>query len=132
MDIDDILYRAPIDGYREDPTNANPELHDQALLCVTDLEDCCDAPHTVRGDWYYPNGSVVLFDVIVPMGEGSRTTFWRNRGPNEVVNGQQRYGSVRLFRRYSRPPGRGRFRCELPNAADPNVNKTLYANIGEL
>ena len=125
MDIDDILYRAPIDGYREDPTNANPKLHDQALLCVTDLIDCCDDPHTVRGDWYYPDGNVVLFD------EGS-TTFRRNRGPNEVVNGQQLYGSVRLFRRYSQPPGRGRFRCELPNAADPNVNKTLYANIGEL
>ena len=125
MDIDDILYRAPIDGYREDPTNANPELHDQALLCVTDLIDCCDAPHTVRGDWYYPNGSVVLLDAL-----GS--TFLSNRGPNEVINGRQFYGSVRLFRRYSQPPGRGRFRCELLNAAYPNVNKTLYANIGEL
>ena len=50
MDIDDILYRAYIDGYREHPTNDYPELHDQALLCVTDLKDCCNAPHTVRGD----------------------------------------------------------------------------------
>ena len=46
-------------------TNANhpnPELHDQVLLCVTDLEDCCKLPHTVYGDWYYPNGSVVQYD----------------------------------------------------------------------
>ena len=26
----------------------NPE--EGALMCVTDLEDCCDAPRTVRGD----------------------------------------------------------------------------------
>ena len=121
VDLDDILYRTLNDP---EPTDANG-LHDQTLVCVTDLEDCCDAPHTVRGKWYYPDGSVVLLDAL-----GS--TFLSNRGPNEVINGRQFYGSVRLFRRYSRPPGRGRFRCELPNAADPNVNKTLYANIGEL
>ena len=49
--------------------------------CVwTDLEDCCDTPHTVRGDWYYPDGNVVLF--IRPY-----ATFRSNRGPNEVING---------------------------------------------
>ena len=49
------------------------------------------------------------------------------------MNGRtQIYGSVRLFRRFGLPPGRGRFRCELPNAADQNVNQTLYANIGEI
>ena len=124
MDLDDILYRAHIDGFREEPTNANG-LHDRTLVCVTDLVDCCDAPHTVRGDCYYPDGSVVLLDAL-----GS--TFLSNRGPNEVINGRQFYGSVRLFRRWSNPPGRGRFRCELPSAADPSVNQTLYATIGEL
>ena len=121
MDLDDILYR---EAYTEDPTNANPELHDQALLCVTDLEDCCDAPRTVRGEWYYPDGRRVKFNT-----EGS--TFRRNRGPNEQRNGRQFYGSVRLFRRWSNPPGRGRFRCELPSAADPNVTQVLYATIGK-
>ena len=124
MDLDDILYRAHSDGYMEEPTNANG-LHDQTLVCVTDLVDCCDAPHTVRGNWYYPDGSVVLLDAL-----GS--TFLSNRGPNEVINGWQFYGSVRLFHRYSTPPGRGRFRCELPSAADPNINQTLFANIGEI
>ena len=125
MDIDDVLYRASVNGYREHPTNANPELHDQALLCVTDLEDCCHAPHTVRGDWYFPDEN------LVPVYISSWTvTFRQNRGPNEFVNGRKFYGSVRLFRQWSNPPGRGRFRCELPSAADPNDTQILYANIG--
>ena len=57
-------------------------------------------------------------------------TFQANRGPNEIISGRQFYGSVRLFRYFSRPPGNGRFQCELPSAADPNANHTLYANIG--
>ena len=128
VDLDDILYRAKIDGFREDPSNANATLHDQALLCVTDLEDCCDVPRTIRGDWYYPDGNRIPFDI----GCGGSRTFRRNRGPNEVRNGRQFYGSVRLFRRWSRPPQKGRFRCELSSAADPNVNQTLYANIGKI
>ena len=127
VDLDDILYRATFDGFREDPSNANATLHDQALLCVTDLEDCCEEPHTVHGDWYYPDGNRIAFDTKC----GGSGTFRRNRGPKEVRSGRQFYGSVRLFRRWSNPSGRGRFRCELPSAADPNINQTLYANIGK-
>ena len=130
MDVNDLLYNTPD---LPEPNNNNG-LHDQALLCVTDLEDCCESPRTVRGEWYYPDGSVVPFDVIGNYGGTiyGRTTFLKNRGPNEVITGRQFYGSVRLFRRWSRPPGRGRFRCELPSASDPNVNQILYTNIGEL
>ena len=103
MDIDDILYCAPLNGYREHPTNDNPVLHDQALLCVTDLEDCCNAPHTVCGDWYYPDGNAVPMNSPYWV-----TTFRQNRGPNEFVNGRQFYGSVRLFRQWSGPRERGR------------------------
>ena len=128
VDLADILYRVPgHPGYDQPPTNAQPLIHDGALLCVTDLEDCCDAPHTVRGDWYYPDGRTVLNDTL---GGPKPAAFLINRGPNEVRNGRQFYGSVRLFRRWSEPPERGRFRCELPSAADPNVTQTLYANIG--
>ena len=101
------------------PSNNNSN---GALLCITDLEDCCAAPRTVRGDWYYPDGSRI---------EDSGNGFLVNRGPNEVIDGEQFYGSVRLFRRFSGPPERGRFRCELPNAANPFVNQTLYVNICE-
>ena len=125
VDLDEILYTAPnTECCSQDPTNANGR-HDQTIVCVTDLVDCCDALNTVHGDWYYPDGRRVEFN---PM---SGATFRANRGSNEVINGRQFYGSVRLYRRYAYPPERGRFRCELPSAADPNVNQTFYANIGE-
>ena len=123
VDIEDILYTAPFPPFNQDPTNANG-LHDQTLVCETDLEDCCDTPRTVRGDWYYPDGRVVQFDA-------GGTTFRANRGPNEVISGRQFYGSVRLFRRYT-PQQSGSFCCELPSDADSNVTQTLCATIGEL
>ena len=122
VDIDEILYTALDSCCNKDPSNHQPDLHDQALLCVTDLVDCCESPHTVHGDWYYPNGSIVPFNAV-------GLTFQKNRGPNQIINGRQFYGSVRLFRRGDRPPGRGHFYCELPDAALTYV--TLYANIGE-
>ena len=60
------------------------------------------------------------------------TRFLVNRGPNEVINGQQFNGSVRLFRRFSKIPQRGHFHCELPNAANPSVNQIIYINICKL
>ena len=125
MDIDQVLYTGPYSCCDKDPTNANG-LHNKTLVCITDLTYCCN--ESVRGDWYYPDGHVVPFNIN---GGGTIATFRANSGLNEVISGQQFYGSVRLFRRYSRPPGRGRFRCELPSAADPNGNQTLYANIGK-
>ena len=116
MDFDDTLFTT---SDSQNPTNANG--HDQTLVCETDLEDCCDVPHTVRGVWYLPNG-----DVVTNTGSPA---FRSNRGPNQVINGQQFNGSVRIFRRYT-PPERGRFRCELPSTANPNMNHILYANIG--
>ena len=118
VDIDDILNTGGVSN--NNPSNTNPR---DALLCVTDLVDCCAAPHTVRGDWYFPDGSRVGFD-------GRSTEYRVNRGANEEINGQTVYGSVRLYRRFSNAPERGRFRCELPSAANPSVNQTLYANIG--
>ena len=126
MDIEDLLYNSPDSCCNHYPTNANG-LHDQTLVCVTDLVDCCDAPRTVHGDWYYPeDGRRVEFNTTCGCAR-----FLENRGPNEVINGRRFYGSVRLYRRYSMPPGRGRFRCELPSAANPSVNQTLYVNIGQ-
>ena len=130
VDIDDIMYTAPLSCCNDLPSNRNPR--DEALKCVTDLVDCCGTesdtpPGTVRtehGDWYFPDGSRVLFG-------GSGPAFQTNRGPNEVIDGRTVYGSVRLYRRYGLPPGRGRFRCELPSAANSSVNQILYANICE-
>ena len=129
VDFDDIFNA----GSGSAPTNRNPAYEDSVLQCVTDLVDCCgtesDTPqnimHTERGNWYFPDGTTVGF--------GSGTRFLVNRGPNEVINGEQFYGSVRLFRRFSAVPERGRFRCELPSAAHPIIyrNQIIYVNICE-
>ena len=121
VDFGDLLYRV---NYEPDPSNNNTMLHDEALLCVTDLVECCESPQP-RGDWFYPDGSVVEFD-----GNPDNKAFRANRGQNEFRNGRQFYGSVRLWRRFT-PTERGRFRCEIPNAANPNISQTLYANICE-
>jgi hypothetical protein len=121
VDVDDIL-QFP-ESSDTTPAN-NDEYHNQSLLCLTDLEECCNAPRERHGSWHYPDGSEVTFNA------GSNM-FRRNRGPNQVLNDQQFYGSVRLFRQ-GNPTDRGRFRCELPNAANPFVNQIIYANICEL
>ena len=87
-----------------------------ALMCVTDLMECCHAvlqgiPQNV-GEWIYPDGSPVIF------GSGG-TIFRRNRGQSVI----------RLWRS-NNPAERGRFRCELPDAQ--NVNQIRYVNICEL
>ena len=121
MNIYDILRISPHSSRGVAPSNARSDLHDQALLCITDLVDCCESPS--HGNWYYPNGSDVEFDT---------GHYKANRGQNEVINGRQFYGSVRLYR-YSlnRPLELGSFHCELPSAADPNATEDLYANIGK-
>ena len=125
MDLDDVLNIGS--GSANIPSNRNPR--DGALQCITDLENCCGTESGVsraqRGDWYFPDGTVVL-----DSNGDFASRFQVNRGPNEEINGQTVYGSVRLFRRFG-VPERGRFYCELPNNADPNTNQRLYANICE-
>ena len=116
VDFDDLAYQAPNSEFAEAPTNANGR---QTLMCVTDLVACCETEGL--GNWYFPDGNVITSDRL-------GGTFRANRGDNEVINGQQFYGSVRLWRRYT-PPERGRFRCEIPDA--DNVTQTLYVNICE-
>ena len=113
VDLEELLYNP-----RQEPANDNEF---QTLMCVTDLMECCETP--ALGSWYYPNGSRIEVDIRV-----NDHRFMSNRGQNEVIRGQQFYGSVRLWRRWT-PPERGIFRCELP---DKNgVNQNLYVNICE-
>ena len=75
------------------------------LLCITDDSDCCTArylPH--RGEWYFPNGSLVGIS-------GSDDSFYRNRGPS----------IVRLNRRNSDTSLSGIFQCEIPSS-DERIN----------
>ena len=119
VEFDDTLYTSRDSCCNREPTNANG-LHDQTLVCETDLVECCESP-TEQGNWYLPNG-----DIVANTGDGS---FHSNRGQNEEISGRQFYGSVRIFKRYTpQREQRGRFRCELPSAANHQI---LYANIGK-
>ena len=83
VEFSDLLYRTNSELEREDPSNSNPTFHDAALLCVTDLVDCCESPQP-HGNWFYPesDGRVVQFDEFP-----NRRAFWTNRGQNEIRNG---------------------------------------------
>ena len=88
------------------------------LLCHTNRNDCCRASDGVaQGQWYRPDGSQVGTFTAEDTGP-PRNYFYRNRFT----------GIVRL-NHIGNPPERGRFRCEIPNAA--GVNVTMYVNIGE-
>jgi hypothetical protein len=122
VNLADILYQVG-NSADLDPTNDNGL---QTLMCITDLEDCCETP--VRGNWYYPNGNVVGYN------PESSHVFQSNRGQYEnrrLSGSPTTYGSVRIWYRYIPPAAeRGLFHCELPDAN--GVNQTLFVNICEL
>ena len=100
-----------------DITEGSYGVTDGGLLCITDSSGCCrgsDNPNGGgQGEWYFPNGSLVAIQ-----GTRYRDIFYRNRGARLV-----------RLNRVGNPPERGRFRCEVPNAA--GVMVTIYVNIGE-
>ena len=82
---------------------------DEALLCYTDLSQCCRS--SSLGEWFYPNGSAV--DV-----SDSGNNFYRNRDQSVV----------RLNRRNNAVSPTGLFYCEVPDALPVNIK--VCANIG--
>ena len=87
------------------------------LLCHTNRSDCCRKEDgSAQGFWYFPNPP----GDPVPI-RGERTTgdfFYRDRDDRIV-----------RLNRIGNPSERGRFCCEIPNAAGDTV--TLYVNIGK-
>ena len=89
------------------------------LHCNTDRTDCCRSSDGVaQGEWYRPDGSRVLSFTDEIANNPTRNFFSRNRGTRVV-----------RLNRAGTPPERGRFRCEVPNAAGDLV--TVFVNIGE-
>ena len=89
-----------------------------ALECHTDDTTCCrgmDNPTngTGRGEWYYPNGTVVP-------PPGGDTGFYRTRG--DMVIRLNRVGSV------TGPTGE--YRCELPGAEGVTITRIITLLIG--
>ena len=74
------------------------ELED-ALMCRTNLTNCCGTPPNRFGQFYYPNGAVVPIN-------SRRDGYYRNRGFKEV----------RLNRRSGVDSPTGTFRCEIPDS----------------
>ena len=85
-----------------------------ALLCVTDLVQCCRGEDTdvggALGEWFYPNGSLVQV-------EDSGDDFYHTRG----------LGIVRLNHRNNAMSPIGQFCCMVPDATF--TNKIICINI---
>lgn len=83
---------------------------DDALICKTDNEDCCDTPPNRLGEFYYPNG------IKVPINKFQRG-FYRNRGYQEVY----------LNKRGGITTPVGVFRCEIPDS--DGISQNIYITI---
>ncbi len=82
---------------------------DDALLCVTDSNNCCIAP-TLAGEFYYPDNSTVGV-------RASEDSFYRNRGDK----------LIRLNRRNGATSPLGRYRCNIPDST--GTTRSIYINI---
>ena len=93
-----------------------------ALLCQTDLLECCSGPQIIGGgslgDWYYPDGRKVGYDSAEP---SSSPTFHRDRGQ-----------SVLRLWRHGNPPESGLFCCRVPDSSNTTVTVTVCANIVDI
>ena len=89
---------------------------DGALLCVTDLIQCCRSDETggrgALGEWFYPNGALVHV-------KDSGDDIYRSRGT----------GIVHLNRRNDARSPTGQFCCVVPDATF--TNRITCINIGE-
>jgi hypothetical protein len=88
------------------------------LQCTTANSPCCmDFQHR-RGDWFFPNTSLVPGKKQ----EAEPKTFYRNRGDNGTVNLNRQNTDI-IY-------PTGLFCCEVPD--DDDINQTLCANIGKI
>ena len=84
-----------------DESDISLSLNDGALLCFTDLNECCSSDTAqVAGNWFFPNGSIV----------GNQTTssnIYIKRGPSVVG----------LYWNDSATFPTGMYRCEILDAS---------------
>ena len=84
--------------------------------CITDLSTCCLVEGAHRGDWYFPDGSIVS----------------TNGGRFRQVYGSQRVDLTRSGN--SAPSPTGIYRCDIPTNAvhddvDTSVRDTIYVGV---
>ena len=82
---------------------------DNAVLCRTDLKDCCEAEgETRQGHWRYPNGTLV-----------------NNSRSGDDIYRDRRKMVVRLHRRNNATTPTGLYCCEVPTMANTSSNATI-------
>ena len=84
-----------------------------SVVCHTDLDTCCSNPQGIhRGDWYFPNGTVLPFSgLTVPIGLG--------RGPMRAV-----------IRRTTATGPTGIYRCRIAtNAVHSDTNQSVRDSV---
>ena len=91
--------------------------NDSSVVCHSDLSTCCSGGQGIhRGDWYFPNGTVLPFaGNSVPIGEG---------------HGAQ----VAVIRRTTATGPTGIYRCDIPTNAvhhptDLSVRDSVYVGL---
>ena len=82
-------------------------IDDDALLCKTDLNFCCNSPNSL-GSWFYPNGTRVP-------SQSSNWDFYRGRG------------SMVVFMHRGRGGEGGIYHCTIPDSM--NVPQTIYIGV---
>ena len=88
---------------------------DDALLCRTDLRNCCQTTQNgsrALGNWFFPNGNRVPSDTTA---NGTQWDVYRNRGTSVVRLNRRREGEE------------GIYRCEIPDTL--NVTQTIYIGV---
>ena len=88
-----------------------------SVVCHTDLTTCCNGPQGIhRGDWYFPNGTVLPFTGgSVPIGLG-------------------RSAQSAIIRRTTATGPTGIYRCDIPTNAvhddsDISVRDSVYVGL---
>ena len=90
--------------------------NDTALLCMTNLSDCCQSPYagSVMPNWWFPNGAAVPSANL--SGTSDRMSdFYSDRGQS-MVRMHRRKGGLN-----------GIYRCEIPDLA--NITQTIYIGV---
>ena len=86
--------------------------NEDALLCVTDLHDCCHRSSRA-GEWYFPNGTRVPISRYCYQRDDC---FFRNRSTSTVC-----------LNVVPTPLERGRCHCEVPNA--DGILQQIFVNM---
>ena len=88
-----------------------------SVVCHTDLDTCCSGGQGIhRGDWYFPDGSVLPYP-------GSSVPIYEGRAARRVV-----------IRRTTATGPTGIYRCDIPTNAvhddtDISVRDTVYVGL---